>query len=41
MFEMILSVMKIPCGPPNPRKAVHDGRFVLHAYAVTEKFGMK
>ena len=31
----------IACGPPKPRKAVFDGRFVRHTVPVTSTFGIQ
>ena len=39
MCSIIVSQIIIPCGPPNPRKAVLDGKFVLHKNPVNCKFG--
>ena len=38
MCVMIVSIINIACGAPNPRRAVFEDRFVLHKYPVACKF---
>ena len=37
--SMMFSMFATPCGPPNPRKAVLLGRFVLHTCPVMRTLG--